>query len=64
VLIGGKGSTDVVEWVWPRNMAGLPRGGFLAVLYLGIVATKSRNRPMDSINTPLLSPLEYTHTLK
>jgi hypothetical protein len=60
VLRCDKGSTDVVESVWPRNMASQPHGGCSVVHCHGIVVAKSRSHHFDAINTPLCSPLEYT----
>jgi hypothetical protein len=58
---GGKGSTDIVKSVWPRNMADRPRGGRPTVLCHRIIAAKPRNHIWDAINTsPTLSTGIYT----
>jgi hypothetical protein len=62
VLGGGIGSTDLMKSVWQRNMATQPCGDHLAVLCYRIVAAKPRNCLWDAINTPLCSPLQYTHS--
>jgi hypothetical protein len=40
MLRAGKGSTDVVESVWPTNMAGRPRGGLPTILCHRIIVAK------------------------
>jgi hypothetical protein len=62
LLEGGKGSTDFTMSVWPRIMASRPHGVLPTVFCHGNVTAKLRNRPWDTINTTLRSPLEYTYS--
>jgi hypothetical protein len=64
MLRGKRGGTDFVKSVLPRAKVDHPCGGHPAVFCHGNIMAKSGNCLRDTINTPLRSPLEYTHSLQ